>query len=86
MLLDVREPFRDDEVRRGLDLLRQPSVEARLELDRKRRAKRQRFQRRREAPLGEHGRVQAARELADLLKPRGELVDRAVEQRIAVAR
>src|SRR5206468_11034641 len=50
------------------------------ELDGKRRPERQRFERRDEPALGEHRRMETARELAQLLQPGRELVTRELEQ------
>ena len=86
VLLHVRERLGDDVVGGRLDRLGVTPPGQGSELDRNRCAEHESLERRREALLGEKGRVQPARELADVLEPGGEFVDRAVEQRVALVR
>jgi hypothetical protein len=67
MLVDVRERLGDHVVGGGLHRVGQAPVGTRPELNRHRRPQRQCFQRCHEPALGQHGRVQAAGELSDLL-------------------
>ena len=80
MLVHIGECLGDDVVRGGFDLLREPAIGQGFELDRDGRAQGERLERGAEPPLGEHSGMQSARELADLLKSGGELVDRGVEE------
>ena len=77
---DVRDRLGDDEVRRGLDRRRQPLVRHGGDLDRQRHPLRQRLQRRPEPAIGEHRRMDPARELAQLADRLVEVLRRAVEQ------
>jgi len=81
VLRDVRERFRDDVEDRHLDRARQRPVEVDLELDRDARALGQRLERGREAAIGEDRRMEAARQLAELLKGERELLARTAEDR-----
>ncbi len=67
VLDDVRDRLGDDVVGRGLDRLRQPLVDGR-ELDRQRRPRREPLERSAQAAVAEHRRVDAAGELAQLLR------------------
>ena len=78
VLRDVRERLRDDVERGRLDRLGQPLRRHGVELDRERRARGERLERRREPAVGEHGRVDPAGELAQLLEREGELGARAL--------
>ena len=70
ILRDVGERLGNDEVGRRLDALRQALARRALQLDRQRGAVGEPVERRVEAAIGEHGRVDAARELAQLLRAR----------------
>src|SRR5215207_7734901 len=80
VLRDVRECLGDHEVCRELHRLREPAVWKLRQLNRHGRAARERLERGAEPPVSEHGRVDAARELAQLLECRVELRARALEQ------
>ena len=80
VLDDVRERLRDDVVRGRLDRRPEPLLRH-LDLDRERRARDERLDRGREAAVGEHGRVDAARELAQLVECGCELLARAADDR-----
>jgi hypothetical protein len=67
VLLHVRQRLGDDEVRCHLDLLRKPLRRHRDDVDRNRRADGERRDRTGEPALGEDARIEAARELAQLL-------------------
>ena len=64
----VRQRLRDEVVGGHLDALRQPTSDAHLQLDRDRRPAGERLQRGIEATLGEDSRMDAARNLAELVK------------------
>ena len=68
VLADVRERLGDDEVRRALDGRRRPSVEVDRDAHVQRRPARERRDRRLEPAVGEHRRVDAARQVAQLLE------------------
>ena len=76
VLADVGERLRDDVERCRLDRSRQPFVGHRRELDGQRRARGQALDRRAEAAVGEHRRMDAAGELAQLCERERELVAR----------
>ena len=80
VLGDVGERLGGDEVGRALDRLGQAVPARDVERDGDRRAAGQRLQRRLQPALGEHGGMDAAREVAQLLQARLQLRDRAVEQ------
>ena len=80
VLLHVGERLGDDEVRRRLDLLGEPLLGSFGQLDRHRRPQCQRVERRGQSSFREHRRVQAPRQLPELLQAGRELVDRQVEQ------
>ena len=77
---DVRDRLGDDEVRGGLDRRRQPLVRHGRDLDRQRHPLRERLQRRAQPAVGQHRRMDAARELAQLADRVVEVLRRAVEQ------
>ena len=85
VLLDVRECLGDDEVRGGLDLLRQPlagySDAASTGIGARSASASSAA---REPALGQHGRMQPARELAEILEAGRQLVDR--DRRAAASR
>ena len=88
VLDDVRDRLGDDVVRGRLDRRGQP-LRGQVELDRQRRPRGQAFERRAQAAVGEHGGMDAARELAQLLERLRQLLARAHEQlvgRIRIAR
>ena len=66
MLRDVRQGFRDHEVRRRLDRRGESGPGFELELDRERQLGGERCERALEAPVGEHRRVDSPHELAQL--------------------
>ena len=74
VLDDVGEALGDDEVGGGLHRWRQPPLELEVALDLDRRALDEHVDRRHEAVVGQHGRVDAARELAQLRERGSELV------------
>jgi hypothetical protein len=76
----VRRRLGADVVRRDLDRLRQPRREPQVELDRDRRASGTRPERRLEPLAREERRVQAARELAEVVDRPFELAERAVRE------
>ena len=75
----VRERLRDDVEDRHLDRAREPLVEVDFQLDRNRRALRERLERRFQAAVAEDRRVEATRKLAQFLERERELLPRAGE-------
>ena len=86
MLGRVGQCLGDDVVGADLDLLGQPFLDAQVELNRDRRAAGHRPQRRPEAALGQDRRVNAARQIAQLLKCAACLLDGAVQSHPKLAR
>ena len=80
VLRDVRERLGDHVVRGRLDRAGQPAVDLAADVDRDRRARREGVDRRAEAPLRQHRRVQAAGDLAQLGERLLELGARLGEQ------
>ena len=80
VLADVGERLGDHEVGRRLDRHRQPLVELGVELDGHRRAVGQRLQRGHEPAVGEHGGVDAGREVAQVVDRRLGVLERVVDE------
>ena len=80
VLDDVGQRLGDDEVSGGLDFLREPAVQSQVELNRHRRSLCERVERGCESAVGEHRRVDPARELAQLGLRLAQRRDRPVEQ------
>ena len=78
VLRHVGQSLRDDVVAGRLDRRRQP-LRGCVELDRERGPADERLERRAEAAIGEHGRMDPACQLAELLQRMGELLARARE-------
>ena len=80
VLGDVGQRFGDDEVGRGLDRAREPFRQPALELDRHRRAAGERLQGGVQPALGEHGGMDARREIAQLVDRLPGVGERAVDE------
>ena len=86
VLGDVGQRLGDREVGGRLGRRRQPVLRQLDDVDRQRRARDERRDRGRQAALGQHGRVDAARQLAQLGRGVGQLLADALEERAGEVR
>ena len=78
---DVRQRLRDDVVGGRLDIRRQPLREPQLDLDRQGRPRRQALHRRLQPAVGEHRRMDAPRQLPQLLQAHRQLLEGGAQLR-----